>query len=240
MPPLSRRDSPTTSAMTRPSFPHAIITVQSRGESVVTTSVVPRNPGDWVAFFSAQRVGRNPACTHYKFVAALCVEKKIAHPEIFTNSENYLYRACLNLLIRPQDPGWEHYEPGLAAWHDDWLWRVCLPNGQHKNEVVAAGRVHAAGFPLTIQGRPLPMADNYVIFSPSSVIVARKPALIAVHYPGEASEIWQTDARSSRIRELLFGSSKRGLRTGNRQQPHRHFRRQLEHSSWPMLLRDVL
>jgi hypothetical protein len=197
-------------------------------------------PGDWVVLLSAQRDGLNSTCKHYKLVAALCVESKISHPEIFAGSADCLYRAYLNLLIRPRGSGWEHYEPSLAAWHGDWLWRISLPSGLRKRDFVEAGRLHAPGDPLTIQGRPLPVAENYVIFSRSSAILVPNPPLVAIHEGGYGSEAWQTDAQSKRIRELLFGSSLRGLRTGNRQQPHRHFRRCLDDLAWPTLLREVL
>src|SRR5260370_22956095 len=59
------------------------------------------SPGDWIAFLSAERDGEDEVVTRYRFVAALCVERKISHTAIFETSRNRRYRDYLNLLVRP-------------------------------------------------------------------------------------------------------------------------------------------
>ena len=86
--------------------------------------------GDWMVFFSSEK---NGMITRYRFVAALCVENKLRHTSIFEPHVNQVYRSYLNLLIRPNGAGWEHFEPALhpkkptfkGGWHDDWLWKIC-------------------------------------------------------------------------------------------------------------------
>src|SRR5205823_9310754 len=121
---------------------------------------------DWIAFFSAERDGQEMAVTRYSFVAALCVERKIAHTAIFDAPEHCRYREYLNLLIRPKGSGWEHFEPGLhpSDWHGDWLWRISERRGLRKKDMVAAGERHAPGTALSVRGRSVPVAESYVVF----------------------------------------------------------------------------
>ncbi len=195
---------------------------------------------DWVAFFSAERDRRDAALTRYKFVAALSVERRVSQVAIFGSPANRLFRNYLNLLIRPKESGWEHYEPGLnpSNWHDDWLWRISDPRGLRKMEFVMAGESHRSGTALTIRGQRTGLADNYVIFSRSDAVILDRPILVAIHRRGESKETWQR--RWTRLRDLLFGQSSRGLRTSNHQRPHRHFRRALGDPSWPKNLRGLL
>src|SRR5206468_2904347 len=75
--------------------------------------------GDWVAFFSAEHSREAPSTTRYRFVGALLVESKLPHTSL--SAPGSPFAGNLNLLIRPRDGGWEHYEPGLRAsqWHKD-------------------------------------------------------------------------------------------------------------------------
>lgn len=198
--------------------------------------------GDWIAFLSFEQDRQDNTATRYRFVAALCVEDKLRHTALFDKSVNHLYRRYLNLLIRPAGLGWEHFEPALYRrfhWHDDWAWRMCERKGSRKKDVVAAFKTHAAGEPLAIGGRPLQVAENYVVFSTASAVLASDPPLVATHYKGDSRETWELDERSNRIRALIFENASRGLRTTNRQQPHRHFRRPLEDPDWPGALREA-
>ena len=194
-------------------------------------------PGDWIAFFSASHPSQETAVTHYRFVAALCVERKIRQVDIFVDSSHCLFRDYLNLLVRPNGAGWEHYEPGLAPskWHRDWLWRLCERRGLRKKQVIRLGDDHHSGDEL-----PRSVAENYIIFSTGKSVIASKPPLVAVYRKGDTGETWEPDRRAQHIREHLFGTSSRGLRTTNPQQPHRHFRRELPDSTLPQAIFDVL
>ena len=190
-------------------------------------------PGDWMVFFSAARELRS-GLTRYRFVAALLVEEKISQLEIFEQERLRPYREYLNLLIRPSGSGWEHFEPGMAWFHGDWLWRIAETKGLRKPAVEAAAIQHQTGATL-----PVPIAKNYVIFSKASSMIASDPPEVAAHERGQATERWHSDARSTELRKVVFGASPRGLRTRNRQQPHRHQQRTID-ARWPAVFRRLL
>ncbi len=199
--------------------------------------------GDWMVFLSSEPDRQEPTIKRYRFVAALRVEAKLRHTSLFDTA----YRSYLNLLIRPNGAGWEHFEPALhpskqpSRWHDDWLWRICCQRRTaRKDEVVVAGRQHVPGEPLIVARRSLPVAENYIIFSKTSSILVREPPLVATYRRGDSREKWETDPRATKIRELVFGDSDRGLRTSNQRQPHRHFRRRHQDANWPDSLSQVL
>jgi hypothetical protein len=189
-------------------------------------------PGDWIVFFSLQQ-DDSTRTTVYRFAAALCVEEKVAHTELFGGP----FAKYLNLLIRPSGAGWERHEPGLhyRRWHDDWLWRICRAQGLDKSAVTAASEGHRPGLPL-----PIPAARNYVIFSKDSAVVACSPRVVAVHHRGEAAETWLDEPGPQAVRSAVFGDSPRALRIANPQRAHRHFRRHLEDPTWPAALRGAL
>jgi hypothetical protein len=176
-----------------------------------------------MVFFSAER--RRPGLSRYSFVAALCVERKISHAELWADKGPF--RGYLNLLIRPLNEGWEHYEPGQARkdWHKDWLWRIAATRGSRKAAVERAGLDHHPGDSL-----PYPLAENYVVFSSELQARPRAPVLVATHSGPPGREVWVKTPEARAIRRAVFGESDRGLRTLNRQQPHRHFRRSLDRS----------
>jgi hypothetical protein len=189
--------------------------------------------GDWMVFFSAEKDTQDSAVTRYRFVAALCVEEKLSHMALFSPSINMPYRDYLNLLIRPNGTGWEHYEPLFGErdrnYHKDWLWRVSRTRRLRKSDVDSAGRQHFPG-----QALPLPLSESYVVFSESRKIIASHPLLVATHKKPEPHEIWKNDECIQQIKRLVFKDSSRMLRTSNRQQPHRHFRRDFDNSDWPV------
>ena len=181
-------------------------------------------PGDVMVFFSAEQ---KLATVDYRLVAVLCVDRKISQTSLFPPPAHQPFVDYLNLLVRPNRSGWEHFEPVSASanWHRDWLWQICdrsacARGGHSKASVVAAGIAHAPGAPL-----PFPVGLNYVVFCPANSIVFPNPPLVATHSTGSMAETWCSG--SLPIRQVIFGSSTRGLRTGNPYQPHRHFRRLL-------------
>lgn len=196
--------------------------------------------GDWVAFFSAEHSRESPSTTLYRFVCALLVERKLPHTSLSATGSPFA--GYLNLLIRPRGAGWEHYEPGLRAsqWHKDWLWRIICGRRHFKKEVVeAAGKSHSPGGPLMLGGQPLPVANNYVIFSDGQSVRVPDPPVVATHRRGEGAEVWLGDRRSRSIREIVLGDSGRNLRTAN-YIAHRHVRRELDDPSWWQTLAAAL
>jgi hypothetical protein len=177
------------------------------------------NPGDWVAFFSATRDNTSKT-TAYRFAATARVAEKVTQTSIFDGNPRP-FRDYLNLVVRPHDTGWMHYEPGVPVkeWHDDWLWRIC-ERGLGKEATIRAQNDHRPGMPL-----PVSVGKNYVVFESSRTVVTANPPIVAYHYSGSPREIWQPDAMSRKIHELIFGDSSRGLRIKNLQRPHRHLRR---------------
>lgn len=199
--------------------------------------------GDWMIFFSFTPT-EDPSVPPiaYRFVAAFKVERKITQAAIFQDDDNKLFRSYLNLLVRPKDRGWEHFEPCLPPrkWHSDWLWRTCKTHAFSKDELEEAGKQHKAGNPLTAKGNVVSFEENYVIFSESELIVARNPPLVATYLGGNVREIWKRDERSDAIRRATLGNSNRGLRTTNIWQPHRHFHWWAGDDSWVNSLRKTL
>jgi len=177
------------------------------------------NPGDWVAFFSATRDNASKT-TVYRFASIAKVAEKVTQTSIFDQNPRP-FRNYLNLVVRPHGSGWKHYEPGvpIKEWHDDWLWRIC-EGGLRKKATIRAQNNHRPGKPL-----PVPVGRIYVIFESSRTVVAANPPVVAYHNFGSAREIWQADATTQVIHDLIFGTSIRGLRINNQQRPHRHFRR---------------
>jgi hypothetical protein len=176
-------------------------------------------PGDYAAFFAADRDNQQ---TTYLFVGALCVDRKISHVSLWKDPQPF--RDYLNLLIRPHGRGWEHFEPALAVryWHKDWLWRIADNTGRRKEPVVQASLSHVAGHPLTY-----PPMDNYIVFSVRSSVIPRSPIPVASHSGGAGVETWHSTHEAMTIRRVIYDRTARGIRTRNRQQPHRHFRRPL-------------
>lgn len=186
--------------------------------------------GDWVVFISLQE-DEDAGLTRYRFVAALCVERKLAHTSLFDGP----FAGYLNLLIRPSGEGWEHHEPSLRKGHVDWLWRICRGRGlgKRKPDVKAEGKRHRPGQPL-----PFPAASNYVVFSKSSALIARRPPLVATYREGEVK--WEDDPAAQAIRAAVLADSGRDLRIDNTWRPHRHVRRTLDDPTWPSALREAL
>ena len=191
---------------------------------------------DGIVFFAEQKDSLDPKTTYYRFAAALRVAEKMKHTAL---SKHPLFSQYLNLVIRPCGNGWQHHEP--VSKHRDWLWKVTcqslarslgLPPKEEKHRDTAgkihaqkhweaAGKTHMPGDPLTIGGRSVPVAADYVVFSRSSPVLARNPPLIARHHQGEAQETWENNSASAEIRKLVLRDSGRCLRIRNRL-AHRH------------------
>jgi hypothetical protein len=197
------------------------------------------SPGDWVIFFAAaEPEAYEPGARNYRFVAALQVQLKMRHIDLF--KADVPYQNYLNLLVRPVPGGWQHHEPALHSrdWHKDWLWRVAK-TGRRRKEHMSETR-----------DRPIPeetvrnaLADppaNYVIFDSENAIRARVPIPVAEYRKGDEQERWFGDERTQRIKSLIYLHNCRGLRTLNIQQPHRHFRRHLPDPNWAQQFSEAI
>lgn len=200
-------------------------------------------PDDVVVFFSFSPQGdKNAKRTDYRFVAALTVDRKISHDDIFNGAEAR-FQNYLNLLIRPAGEGWERHEPAarVGKWHPDWLWRLgAAPERRKagkwlKEHAEAAGKTHHPGDDL-----PEAKVRSYVVFSQDRSLVMPDPPLVATHEHGEGQERWNDDTLSKAIASAVFDEVPgRMLRTTNPQQPHRHRRREMD-AGWLDRLRDAL
>jgi len=179
--------------------------------------------GDWMIFFAATRQ-RDGTQTSYSFVGALRVESKLRQTCLFDDRANVPYRDYLNLLVRPMSDGWEHHEPLFATdsseAHKDWLWRIIETKGLRKNEVIGKYQYD--------ERLPSLCANNYIVFSKSESLYLPKPLRVARYQKGDLKETWESEPFAEKLRWLVFGESTRGLRTTNSQQPHRHFRREVD------------
>ncbi|MFH1795962.1 MAG: hypothetical protein ABIK36_06870 [Pseudomonadota bacterium] len=197
-------------------------------------------PGDWVVFFAGvERPNeRGSKGRSYQLAAFLRVAAKISHTKVFLEPGRNL-GGYLNLLVRPDGIGWEHYEPCLSNrdWHADWMWRIARQRGLRKNYVTEKNGVPLkAEIYLPLMER---LPDNYVIFDPGVGRLLRMPIPVATYHPGDERETWYADFRSQRIKSAVFQDSARCLRTTNRQQPHRHFRREIT-DDWTSIMQDAI
>jgi hypothetical protein len=187
---------------------------------------------DRIIFFADQKDPHDNRITNYRFVAALRVAEKMQHTAASTHP---CFSQYLNLLIRPCGAGWDYHEP-LSRPHRDWLYKITCPSlvppskgwprkkgGNHRPWEVA-GKAHTKGSSLTVSGRAIPLAYNYVVFSTSSSVRADNPPLVARHHAEEPHESWESDARSRAIRMLVLRNGQRNLRICNNQaHPHIHY-----------------
>jgi hypothetical protein len=70
-----------------------------------------------------------------------------------------------------------------------------------------------------------------VVFSSRSSVIPPSPIPVATHSGDAGVETWLTTQEAGAIRGLIYSGTARGIRTRNRHQPHRHFRRPLENPS---------
>jgi len=187
-------------------------------------------PGDVVVFVAADRLrDRRPA--RYRLAGWGTAERLVSQVEVWQREDLAVFRKYRNLLIRPSADGNEfvHCETQAPA-HPDWLWRLARrsPGAPRKSRWEAAGetRVSAAGM-VKVGGRNERLAPNYVLFSAEAdgTIVLADPPVVAMASVSGEPETWSDSAFATDLQKLLLGeASSRGLRTRNRQQPHRHLR----------------
>ena len=160
---------------------------------------------DVVVFFGAER---NAKVTAYRFTGFATVARTITQAEIFGRQEHKVYRHYTNLLIRPAQGGFEHFEPAFTSGgdrkqHKDWLWRIA-DRRQHRRgelEPLEAGGV--------VRPESVRFGANYVLFRPEgfgTLILAEPPLVAEVHEWGQ-EELWRRDT------VLLVKPTRRFFRT---------------------------
>ena len=188
-------------------------------------------PGDWVAFFSGERLATGDGQDiDYRFVGVLQVASRHSGRNPPAQFDGYL-----NRLVAREDGHWAHKEPALSRrdWHLDWLWRLSSSpfGGKQQYEALGASGAVTDGYwsDEAADGR------NYVVFDRAAGFVLERPPLVAMKRGAEElQESWLEVPEVQTLRAAVFGAeAERWLRTTNRQQPHRHTRRQLsDEAEW--------
>lgn len=190
--------------------------------------------GDIVVFFSFRKESKTQGS--YQLCAIATVERKISQTDIWLKPDLRKYQGYCNLLIRPRAQGgqgfWEHHEPCLdgSSTHEDWLWRITQHTGLRKAAFDGIQKRNRFRLDEGVGGRPLKIAQNYVIFSsdPKLTRVLSRPPLVASYNKGLPAEQWLADPFVQSLKCLTLDAASnstgrpRYLRTRNRQQPHRH------------------
>ncbi len=193
-------------------------------------------PGDVVVFFAADRMhDRTPA--RYWFIGFAKVERKVAQTAIRNDDHLRTYREYSNLLIRPGDEkSFSHYEPfERRLWHRDWLWRIAEKSGHRKRAFATLERRGWFDAQSRVARRPLRIAANYVLLESENAgtFVAAEPPEVGLARRNSFSETWHRDELSNGLRTLVFPHThRRGLRTTNPQQAHRHIRLNTDAAAW--------
>lgn len=188
-------------------------------------------PGDVVVFFSFGK-SRHDRAVEYRLCAVATVERKVRQTDVWHNPALGRYRRYLNLLIRParQDNAWEHYEPGAKdAGHRDWLSRIAEHGGLKKRDFERLERSNLLPADARVHGRPLRIAENYVIFSsnPTETMILENPPVIAWNRKNGSRETWESDDFSRAVKDATLGVAHqygapgfRTLRSRNLQRAH--------------------
>jgi hypothetical protein len=187
--------------------------------------------GDVVVFFSFGG-SEDGGEIEYRLCAVATVEQKVRQTEIWSDRELRAYRCYLNLLVRPakQKDGWEHYEPSTKdEGHEDWLWRVAEHRGLKKCDFERLERSDLLPADARVKGRPVRIAENYVIFSskPTETVILAHPPVIARNLRREEKETWEQRGFSRTVKNLTLGIAhqygvprSRSLRSANLQHAH--------------------
>jgi hypothetical protein len=191
-------------------------------------------PGDVVIFFAADRLAdRRPEPGRYHFVGYATVERKVSQREVWEDEALSVFRHYRNLLLRPSGREYIHYETGPRQfWHDeDWLWRLTNMSGIRAPQLREFNDKHEWDQSVTLAGRPIRLARNYVLFRPEGkgTFVAAEPPVVAQAAANGQPETWTNDEFAVKLRAIVVGGSRtarQGLRTRNTQTSHNHIRLQ--------------
>lgn len=120
-----------------------------------------------------------------------------------------------------------HYWRGNDRDPDAWEYVDKLSVSHTKDFVkkTLCGREHYR-FSDRIDGRPVRIAPNYIVFStkPHETLVLAVPPVVATAEVAGRPEEWVRTRFGSQLRKLLFSETHRSLRTRNHQRAHRHIR----------------
>ena len=139
-------------------------------------------------------------------------------------------RSASALDVSPRDTrrhGGAVFEHGRRQlWHDrDWLWRMTDMRGVRLDQMRQLNDLHRWRRSMTVQGRPVSLARNYVLFMPEGrgTFVAADPPIVAHVTSNGRPETWVRTSFTRRLRAVVLGNSqtgREGLRTRDQQQAH--------------------
>lgn len=181
-------------------------------------------PGDAVIFFAADRLrDRRPEAARYQFVGFATVDRSVRQTDVWCDRSLRIYQRYGNLLIRPAGRAFEHFEPELPRkhWHEDWLARISERRTFSRADFDGRERFAPSD---KVNGRPLRLAPNYVIFRPEpqdTFILAEPPVVATVSEAGRP-ETWLKTPFASALRSIVLSPTHRSLRTTHPQVAHPH------------------
>lgn len=132
----------------------------------------PLNIGDEVFFVACEKLSNKN--WKYYLTGYGEVENKISQTDIYKDVRYSIYRKYFNLLIKPSNKGYEHWEPiPEEHWHKDWEVRLCKSTwriqktisdykllskgcGANRNRLLEKESIIYNNFPF---------GENYIIFN---------------------------------------------------------------------------
>lgn len=168
----------------------------------------------------------------YRLCSVATVASKMDHRYV-RDDPRFKGKAYLNVLIEadPNKERWMHAENERrrGARHKDWLWRIADHRGVNQKtfnqELRAVYEQEWFSKATTVCGKPLRMAENYVVFSDE--YMADNPPEVAHASPGSCEE-WTNGS----LKQAIFGTAghetRRNIRTTNPSIAHPHIRWLLE------------
>jgi hypothetical protein len=187
----------------------------------------PLSKGDVVAFIGFEE--RDGLVT-YRFCAYATVLDKVTPCAIWNDDDLAVYRRYLNLLARPVDGRFQHYEPHPSGTHKRWLWEMTGGHGLKRKDFK---RYKDPDGGMTVRlgidragGKPVRLAKNYVIFERDypKTFVVDDPLPVANRKKGDRYESWRTDGFATAIKEMTLSRSKYDRKTLYDRGEEGHFR----------------
>jgi hypothetical protein len=185
---------------------------------------------DIVVFISFTKV-RNLLVV-YRLCSVATVASKMDHRYVW-DDPRFKGKAYLNVLIEadPNKERWVHTENDRrrGARHQDWLWRITdhseVDQKTFNRELKAVYEQGWFSNETTICGKPLRMAENYVVFSDE--YIPDNPPEVAYASKGSC-ERWTDNALKQAIFRSVENITRTNIRTTNPSIAHPHIRWSLE------------
>jgi hypothetical protein len=208
---------------------------QARRRNLLTWGVCRQNvrnairKNDIVVFISFTKIDGK---TIYRLCSVATVAFKMDHRYVW-DDPRFKGKAYLNVLIEgdANNERWVHSEndrrPGVR--HKDWLWRIADHRGV--NQGVFNRELHAVyeqdwfSNATTICGRPMRMAENYVVFR--DACTPDNPPEVAYSYRG-SSETWTNNSLRQAIFQYADQGTRTNIHTANPTIAHPHIRWSME------------